>query len=59
MTINATLDEYGARQLELIYGQTPLRGLEIWNVEVIIAYTNNFHVLIDFSRILQLSETLH
>lgn len=34
MTINATLGEYGARQLEFHGGQTPLRGLEIWNVEV-------------------------
>lgn len=33
MTINATLGEYGARQLEFQGGQTPLRGLEIWNVE--------------------------
>lgn len=34
MTINDTLGEYGARQLEFQGGQTPLRGLEIWNVEV-------------------------
>ena len=34
MTINATLGEYGAQQLQFKGGQAPLRGLEIWNVEV-------------------------
>jgi hypothetical protein len=41
MSINATLGEYGARQLKFTDGPAPLCGLEIWNVEVSLSIVNN------------------
>lgn len=56
MTINTTLGEYGAQQLEITGKKALLRGLDIWNVEVVLIRESQDHLLISSSQTIRSSE---